>query len=135
MDYLSVLFNKDIPFKPTPISGGTTNGLINRPIKKNIGARLPSSEKEMLEEDIVITRQKMKEQLKTTVKASGSEEHEEDEVYTKYNFEQRSPDACNLPIHGSKLKILTKLENSPTLVIEGSTGCGKSTQVRTCQFN
>lgn len=44
-------------------------------------------------------------------------------------LERRTDDAVTLPIHEFKDKILSELESNRVLLIEGDTGCGKTTQV------
>lgn len=55
--------------------------------------------------------------------------HAEDdkELYEKYDF--RKTNSLDLPIYASKEEILSKLKEFSTIIIVGSTGCGKSTQV------
>lgn len=50
-----------------------------------------------------------------------------DPVYSKYNFDTKK--ANNLPIHGYCDKIIHALDKYPVLVLQGATGCGKTTQV------
>lgn len=130
MDLLNVLFNKDKPFTPISIAGGTTRGLVKRPSKIEYAQRLPQIEKESLEDEVENCRQQIRKQLEVTLNTYENLTNEEDDVYTKFKFDQRPQNAYQLPIYGSKQEILSNLAKSPTLVIEGSTGCGKSTQVR-----
>lgn len=46
----------------------------------------------------------------------------------KYSFQQTSENA-NLPIYHSREAILQALQENQIIVIDGGTGCGKSTQV------
>lgn len=50
-----------------------------------------------------------------------------DKLYSTFNFEHRSQDS--LPIIQSKDDILREIQTHNIAIIEGVTGCGKSTQV------
>ncbi|CAG9789289.1 unnamed protein product [Diatraea saccharalis] len=50
------------------------------------------------------------------------------EVYNKYSF-QRKEDTNNLAINEYKQQILDRICGFPVVIIEGPTGCGKTTQV------
>lgn len=56
------------------------------------------------------------------------DEYVPDPVYVKYSFRQFAASA-NLPIYHTHQDILKALRDNQVVVIEGSTGCGKSTQV------
>lgn len=133
MDILDIMFNKKRPFAPINISGGTTNGRISAVSQPTFVQCLDASEKEMLEDDVQISRQKVENNIKTTIRTNDDfggyalDDHDTD-VYTKYKFDRRSQTAAQLPVWHSKDKILSKITQYPTVVIEGSTGCGKSTQ-------
>lgn len=67
------------------------------------------------------------------VYAHSDNDNEDDElqpdlVYVKYSFKQYAVSA-NLPIYESNRDILKALDENQVVVIEGCTGCGKSTQV------
>ena len=49
-----------------------------------------------------------------------------DEVYTRYKFDRILPD---LPICEMKDYILDAIDDNPVIILEGATGCGKTTQV------
>lgn len=49
-----------------------------------------------------------------------------DRVYELYNFNRTLPD---LPICGMKDTILDAIEKNRVIILEGATGCGKTTQV------
>lgn len=49
-------------------------------------------------------------------------------LYERFAFNQ-APFNPNLPIYEFRTKILKEIRDSPVLVIQGETGCGKSTQV------
>ncbi|XP_041969908.1 probable ATP-dependent RNA helicase spindle-E isoform X2 [Aricia agestis] len=49
-------------------------------------------------------------------------------VYKKYSF-QRKEDTKNLAIHSCQESILDRINSFPVVIIEGPTGCGKTTQV------
>ncbi|XP_066262393.1 probable ATP-dependent RNA helicase spindle-E [Euwallacea similis] len=51
------------------------------------------------------------------------------EVYQKYNFKLKSGVKSELPIDSFKSQILSRIELNQVIVIEGPTGCGKTTQV------
>lgn len=48
-------------------------------------------------------------------------------LYKKYNFAYRAKN--NLSIHSMKHKIISMIASNPVVIIRGSTGCGKTTQV------
>ncbi|CAK1583629.1 unnamed protein product [Parnassius mnemosyne] len=50
------------------------------------------------------------------------------EVYSKYSF-QRKEDTNNLAINEYRQQILDRISGFPVVIIEGPTGCGKTTQV------
>ncbi|KAJ2944742.1 hypothetical protein O0L34_g1630 [Tuta absoluta] len=50
------------------------------------------------------------------------------EVYSKYSFKKRE-DATKLAIDEFKQEILDRINGFPVVIIEGPTGCGKTTQV------
>ncbi|XP_063703324.1 probable ATP-dependent RNA helicase spindle-E [Culicoides brevitarsis] len=52
----------------------------------------------------------------------------QNDIYERYAFNPR-PFNPQLPIHKYKSEILRRIRDSPVIVIEGETGCGKSTQV------
>lgn len=56
------------------------------------------------------------------------DEFEPDPVYLKYSF-QHFPENADLPIFDTQETILNALKENQVIVIDGSTGCGKSTQV------
>lgn len=63
----------------------------------------------------------------------GSRQSDEDEnpkesIYDKYDFEYHSP-SNPLPIASSRDKILATIKENTVVVLQGSTGCGKTTQV------
>lgn len=47
--------------------------------------------------------------------------------YDLYDFERKIPN--NLPIIEHRSEILNKIRNNPVVVLQGPTGCGKTTQV------
>ncbi|XP_063539253.1 probable ATP-dependent RNA helicase spindle-E [Cydia strobilella] len=50
------------------------------------------------------------------------------EVYSKYSFQMKE-DTNKLSINSSKTDILDRIRGFPVVIIEGPTGCGKTTQV------
>lgn len=135
MDPFEIMFNKKKPFTPIVISGGTTNGRISNMFNPQIPNRLQSSEKEAWENEIESTRVQLDQRMKLSkaandgIAASEVDEHDENDIYKKYKFDRRSKEAAQLPVYAMKEKILKVIEESASVVIEGSTGCGKSTQV------
>lgn len=130
-DYFDVLFNPHRPFVPTRISGGTTNGRIISERQQDPERHLDQRERLTYENDV----DKMRLELKQQLIQIGTEEIDEfrdcpaDEVYKKYSFNHRTQAATQLPVHAFKSEILSKISKYPAVVIEGSTGCGKTTQV------
>lgn len=51
----------------------------------------------------------------------------EDGVYDRYSFDIRRDE--KLPIHDRKEEIVEAIRSNPVIVLEGDTGCGKTTQV------
>lgn len=134
MDYVDILFNKERPFAPIKISGGTTNGRVVKETQRTFRQNLEAFEREMFEDDIHDIRHQLNHDIKTSMKTnnyldSHTLDYNDDVIYKIYKFDQRSQSAMRLPIYGSKDKILSKIRQYPSVVIEGNTGCGKSTQV------
>ncbi|XP_022817676.1 probable ATP-dependent RNA helicase spindle-E [Spodoptera litura] len=50
------------------------------------------------------------------------------EVYNKYSFQMKE-DTHNLAINAHKQQILDRIHGFPVVIVEGPTGCGKTTQV------
>lgn len=51
----------------------------------------------------------------------------DDGVYDRYNFDLERDNT--LPIHDAKDEILDTIRKNPVVILEGDTGCGKTTQV------
>lgn len=51
-----------------------------------------------------------------------------DGVYDRYEFNLERDKS--LPIHDAKDEIITTIRKHPVVILEGDTGCGKTTQVR-----
>lgn len=132
MDLVDIVFNKKKPFTPIRIAAGSTNGRISSQSEKLLEQRLEASEKDTLEEDVKIMRQDLNQNIKrTTTEHLDFGENQNDEmIYQKYKFDNKTQSATQLPVYASKNKILSKIAEYKSIVIEGSTGCGKSTQVR-----
>lgn len=130
-DYFDVLFNKRKPFVPISVSGGTTNGRIIPEKLKIAEKHLDESEKLMYEEDVKIMKRELKQNLMIDTQTHNAPASDQpiDDIYKKYNFGYRTQAATQLPVHAFKSNILSKIAEFPSVVIEGSTGCGKSTQV------
>lgn len=141
MDPFDILFSKNKPFQPIKISGGSTNGRISNLSAPRVPNRLLASDKETWESEIESTRGQLEQQMKLAKSAEGTfvasevDEHDENDIYKKYSFDRRSKEATQLPVYGMKEKILKVIEESASVVIEGSTGCGKSTQVSRIHFD
>ncbi|XP_055295310.1 probable ATP-dependent RNA helicase spindle-E [Sitodiplosis mosellana] len=127
--FIGLLFNKRKPFTPISIPGGSSNGYLNVTNKPTFGPRLQASEKESLEDDVDITRQKLRRNLELAGKIAEESEKTSDDIYERYKFDQRSQSSMQLPIYASKHEFLASIATCPAVVIEGSTGCGKSTQI------
>lgn len=127
---IDVLFNRRKPFTPITIPGGSSNGYLNATTKPIFGPRLQASEKEALEDDVDTSRRKLKQNLESVGQSTENAEAHNDEVYERHKFDRRTQNAMQLPIYASKNEILENIAKCPAVVIEGSTGCGKSTQVR-----
>lgn len=56
-----------------------------------------------------------------------------DSVYLHYDFNQREINQ-NLPISVYKSRILRAIKENPILILQGATGCGKTTQVHLIKF-
>lgn len=52
-----------------------------------------------------------------------------DPIYTRYNFSFRRKSIVPLPIEGYRDVILDAIRRNVVLVLQGATGCGKTTQV------
>lgn len=115
--------------------GGTTNGRIAKLPNPTAPERLQSIEKDAWAHEISVTKNKLQRMLQVSRETSeGFEEnalgeHDDNDIYGKYKFEGPSRDAAKLPVYALKDKIIKTIAASPSVVIEGSTGCGKSTQV------
>lgn len=48
-------------------------------------------------------------------------------TYARYNFDTRSE--IELPIHASREKIVEAVRENRVIILQGDTGCGKTTQV------
>ncbi|RXG53979.1 putative ATP-dependent RNA helicase TDRD9 [Armadillidium vulgare] len=82
-------------------------------------------ERERHLEDISTIADSEYDEFKNCIEAEGNFTY----VYYQYNFSKYDELAEKLPVSNWKKEILEKIENYPVIVIEGSTGCGKSTQV------
>lgn len=58
---------------------------------------------------------------------SSSREGESTEIYKNYDFKHKSK--VELPIFSSKERILNLIEDNSVIILQGETGCGKTTQV------
>lgn len=135
MDPFEIMFPKGRLFTPIRISGGTTNGRIVNEFRARTQQRFQQSDRDCWEKDIEDTAEQLSQQMSSagisneTCVQSVIDQEEENNIYEKYNFERRSFESGQLPVYASKDKILKKIAESRTVVIEGATGCGKSTQV------
>lgn len=51
----------------------------------------------------------------------------DDGIYDRYTFDMRRDES--LPIHDKRAEIVELIRENPVVVLEGDTGCGKTTQV------
>lgn len=51
----------------------------------------------------------------------------EDDIYDRYVFDVRRDES--LPIHDKRNEIVDAIRANPVVILEGDTGCGKTTQV------
>lgn len=131
MDLANIVFNPRKPFTPIRIAAGSTNGRISSQSEKLLEQRLEASEKEMLEEDVRAMRCNLNKNIKDIPHGHLEfGESQKEEIYQKYKFDYKTQSATQLSVYASKNEILSKISEYNSIVIEGSTGCGKSTQVR-----
>lgn len=50
-----------------------------------------------------------------------------DDIYERYSFDLNRDKS--LPIHDVKVDIINTIKQNPVTILEGDTGCGKTTQV------
>lgn len=127
-DWEALLDGRTVPYRSLE---GTTNGRVvstvnTNPPRKNV---LDGRATSILEDEIEEARNKLFDRLRISQKTPRASGNIEASVYEKFNFERRFTNSHNLPIYKKKDEILAKIKEHPTVVIEGSTGCGKSTQV------
>lgn len=137
MDWEDFL-NMKKPFKPIKITGGTTNGRVisTTKIENERKAELDGNTEELLEHQIREIEGKLEDSLKLNA-TNGNEDEtymcdpDYMEFYAKYKdkFKFKSNKSSDLPIYASETEILKKISENLTVVIQGNTGCGKSTQV------
>lgn len=132
MDEVNQVFGFLKPIK-REVFGGSTLGCVNlsKPKQNESKPQLTRYDKRELEEDVENMRQKIDEAFKTKQIHNDYHDGNEknyDNVYDRYKFDQYNSSG-KLPIYSSKRKILKVLEESPVLILQGSTGCGKTTQV------
>lgn len=111
------------------ISGGTTNGRIVSQRPPDLDRHFDATESQAYEEEVDKMQLKLKQNLISLDTEQIVDDRPMDEVYKKYNFDHRTQAATQLPVHAFKSEILSKISKFPAVVIEGSTGCGKTTQV------
>lgn len=127
-EWEAMLDGRNLPYRSLE---GTTNGRVVSTLNTNQHRKpvLNGRATSMLEDEIEEARNQLFDRLKiskNTINASGNIEAS---VYEKYNFERLLTSSHDLPVYKKKDEILATIEKHPTVVIEGSTGCGKSTQV------
>lgn len=122
-------FDKKKPFVPVSVARSrllSQNAYISE-------EHLEEGDKIAYEKEVDQMRNQLKEKLRlTNAQGSNNEPASDlpaDEVYKKYDFGHRTAAAARLPIHEYKTEILNSIAEHSAVVIEGSTGCGKSTQV------
>lgn len=64
----------------------------------------------------MLNRTKLNERMKTM-------------IYDRYSF-NRDHCSTNMPIHKCRQEIMDAIRENPVVVLQGNTGCGKTTQVR-----
>lgn len=117
----------------TRIFQGTTNGRVapkpQPPPKRD--QILNHSTTSKLENEIDEARDELWARLSAKQPATANDTitNVEESIYDKYNFNRLYNANQQLPIYAAHDEILSTIANNPTVVIEGSTGCGKSTQV------
>lgn len=131
MDEVNQVFGFLKPIK-REVFGGSTLGCVNqsKPKQNESKPRLTRHDKREMEEDVEKMRQRIDEAFKA--KQVYKDDHDEnekdyDDIYDRYKFDQYE-NSGKLPIYSSKQKILKVLAESPVLILQGSTGCGKTTQ-------
>lgn len=129
-DWEALLDGRNLPHRPLE---GTTNGRVISKYITNSDSKnvLDTNAAAELEDQIEEARHQLLGRIKISHNNVGASDANEATVYDKYNFERRFTNSHNLPIYKKKDVILAKIKEHPTVVIEGSTGCGKSTQVCT----
>lgn len=134
-EIVNVLFQRNKPFTPIRISGGTTNGRVKSQPQISVEKRLEVHERELYEDDIEYMRRELQENIRLAdAEQDLTSGGQTDEVYKKYRFDERTQNATQLPVYASQGKILSKISEYSSVIIEGSTGCGKSTQVNSFRF-
>lgn len=131
MDEVNQVFGFLKPIK-REVFGGSTLGCVNpsKPKQTESKPRLTRQDKRELEEDVEKMRQQIDEEFKKHHVYNDDHnvnENDYDDVYDRYKFDQYDNSGM-LPIYSSKRKILKVLEESPILILQGATGCGKTTQ-------
>lgn len=153
MDDIDDFFDFSKPFNRVVISGGYCNATVVE--DKTIFNKMPEREKMgkdyavkyVKDEETQLINAFMDEAGPSTSRTSNLEDvdddvsmAEEDEEHTKalkakemmaplfqrYNFTLKEN---KLPIRNSKAEILDKIRSNPVIVLQGVTGCGKTTQV------
>lgn len=137
MDDYYRFFDLSKPLKKTIIHSGTTQGRVVVPVDPQPprNTRKDQMNMENLEKDVEEMRKKVQTALK--IKSDNHNNNHEgngvgDEIYEKYYFGHRSETTSILPINNESIKadLLSKLKEYPVIVVDGHTGCGKSTQVK-----
>lgn len=134
MDEVEAFFDVTKPHKPIVLRGGTTGGRVVVPPdpKPSREIRFNEAEKRAMEADVEDMRRKMELQTLAVPRKSedeGAVSSDSDPVYTRYNFTDRAHPNTFLPIDSIKDDILSKLKTHKAIVVDGATGCGKSTRV------
>lgn len=152
MDEVNDFFDFSKPFKRVTVSGGYLNGRVisssapnasNKIVKReHVGQEYAQSyadaEKlQILKEFEGVDSSSSECQQPSTSSMDTLEDLEEDvkpdvskpdnELYEKYQMEPKL--YCDLPIFDSRTKILNAVRENRCVVLEGDTGCGKTTQV------
>lgn len=116
---------------PMPVFPGTTRGrIVDKPPPEPTEKVLDSQTAFKLEDEVEEMRGQILDRLKLAQAQPIDDSNNADGLlYDKYSFDRKYSASKLLPIYSVQQEILAKVAAHPTVVIEGSTGCGKSTQV------
>ncbi|XP_055384477.1 probable ATP-dependent RNA helicase spindle-E [Condylostylus longicornis] len=153
MDDINDFFDFSKPFKRTVVSGGCVNGRCmpdetfrsevipkREVIGKEYSKKLAVAEEiNVLEDDYAvsagpssgrssnISRSFMETMEDDTDEDINMDKKPKDDIYEKYNFSKRTH--IDLPIFDTREDIIELIHRNRVVVLEGETGCGKTTQL------